>query len=142
MPLPWVRLDTAMPDNPKIIDLCDTGDAGMAAAFVWVCSLAYAGKHSTEGFIPRGMLARLNGRAKHAKLLVDHRLWDDLPPKGWRIHSWDEYNGMVIDFDTAFPLQARSNGGKARAANMTPEERSASASKAAQARWNGGGDAY
>ena len=142
MPLPWVRLDTTMPDHPKIIDLCDRGDAGMAAAFVWVCSLAYAGKHGTDGFIAKGALSRLNGKPKHAQLLVAHALWDELLPKGWQIHGWDEYQMVVINFDEVFSPQARSNGGKARAANMTPEERSESARKAAQARWNGGGDAY
>ncbi len=142
MPLPWIRLDTAMPDHPKIIDLCDTGDAGMAAAFVWVCSLAYSGKHGTDGFIPKGALGRLNGRAKHAQLLVAHSLWDELPPKGWQIHGWEEYQMVAANFDDVFSPEARSNGGKARAASMSAEERSASASKAALARWNGGGDAY
>jgi hypothetical protein len=140
MPLPWVRLDTAMPDNPKVIDLCSVGDAGLAAAFVWVCSLAYAGKHGTDGFIPRAVLSRLNGKAKHAQLLVAHRLWDDLTPKGWQIHGWDEYQILTATLDE---LQGRgSRGGAARAANMTQEERSESARKAARARWGGGGNAY
>jgi len=141
MPLPWVRLDTSMPDHPKIIDLCERGDAGMAAAFVWVCSLAYAGKHGTDGFIPRAVLARLNGRSKHAQLLVAHRLWDELPPKGWQIHGWEEYQMLAIDFD-GFSQQARSNGGKARAATMSPEERSEAARRAARARWGTPDDAY
>ena len=140
MPLPWVRLDTSMPDHPKVIDLCDRGDAGMAAAFVWVCSITYSGKHGTDGHIPRGVLSRLNGKAKHAALLVEARLWD-VAEKGWRIHGWEEYQRMAIDFDEMFPPPARSNGGKARAASMTAEERSASAKRAADARWNGG-DAY
>ena len=42
MPLPWVRLDTSMPDNPKILRMAMT-PAGKAAAFVWVCSLSYSG---------------------------------------------------------------------------------------------------
>lgn len=141
MPLPWVRLDTSMPDHPKIIDLCDRGDAGIAAAFVWVCSLAYSGKHGTDGFIPKAVLGRLNGKPKHAQLLVAHRLWDELPPKGWQIHGWEEYQMIAVNFDEVFSPQARSNGGKARAASMTAEERSESARKAAQARWSGG-DAY
>lgn len=141
MPLPWVRLDTSMPDHPKVIELCDRGDAGLAAAFVWCCSLAYAGKHGTDGLILRGVLPRINGKAKHAQLLVEARLWD-MHPKGWQIHGWEDYNMVAIDFDEVFTPQARSNGGKARAASMTPEERSESARKAAQARWNGGGDAY
>jgi hypothetical protein len=126
-----------MPDHPKIIDLCERGDAGVAAAFVWVCSLAYSGKHGTDGFVPRGILPRLNGKAKHAQLLVAHRLWDELPPKGWQIHGYDEYQMLVA---TEVEMrQAASIGGLTAAANMTAEERSARASAAARARWNGHG---
>lgn len=140
MPLPWIRLDTSMPDHPKVIDLCDRGDAGIGAAFVWVCSLAYSGKHGTDGFIPKGVLGRLNGKAKHAQLLVAHRLWDDLPPKGWQIHGWEEYQMLTVPLDE---LQTRgSRGGAARAASMTAEQRSDAASKASRARWRGAGDAY
>lgn len=134
MPLPWVRLDTAMPDHPKVIDLCDEGDAGMAAAFVWVCSLAYAGKHGTDGWIPRGALSRLNGKAKHAAMLVRHGLWEDQSPRGWRIHGWAEYQMLTATMEEL--RAAGSNGGRARAAAMTPQERSESASRAARARWD------
>jgi len=90
MPLPWVRLDTSMPDHPKILDLIDSHKDGRAAAFVWVCGLAYSGKHGTDGFIPRGALSRCNGRANDAKLLVAAGLWKD-EGVGWTIHGWDEY---------------------------------------------------
>ena len=92
MPLPWVRLDTSMPDNPKVVELCERGDVGMAAAFVWTCSLAYSGKHGTDGYIPRAILPRLNGKAKHAQMLVQARLWDADPATGgWLIHGWEEF---------------------------------------------------
>jgi len=137
MPLPWVRLDTSMPDHPKVIDLCDTGDAGIAAAFVWVCSLAYAGKHGTDGFIPRGVLGRLNGKPKHAQMLVSHRLWDELPPKGWQIHGWEEYQMLNATYEakTDELRGTASNGGRARMDAMTAEERSELGRKAARARW-------
>jgi inosine/xanthosine triphosphate pyrophosphatase family protein len=35
-----------MPDNPKILGLLTHKD-GHRAAFVWVCAMAYAGKHGT-----------------------------------------------------------------------------------------------
>lgn len=141
MPLPWVRLDTSMPDHPKIVELVDEhGDAGMAAAFVWCCALAYSGKHGTDGMIRRGQLSRINGRAKHAALLVKVGLFDAVDG-GWLIHDYADYQ-TAVNFDAVFGGSARSNGGKARAANMSAEERSASASRAAQARWSGGGDAY
>lgn len=133
MGLPWVRLDTAMPDHPKIIALCDEkGDTGMAAAFVWVCSIAYSGKHGTDGLITKTTLARINGKAKHAALLVQYRLWD-LAERGWLVHDYGDRNPFA---STLEELQSTgSRGGKARAANMTAEERSASAKRAADARW-------
>jgi hypothetical protein len=108
MPLPWVRLDTAMPDNPKIIDLVDGNKEGRAAAFVWVCSLAYAGKHGTDGFIPKGALARINGRPVDARLLVQIGLWKDEMGVGWSIPGWAEFQ------ESSEETQARS--AKARTA--------------------------
>lgn len=119
MPLPWVRLDTAMPDHPKIIDLCDQhGDAGMAAAFVWVCSLAYAGKHGTNGFITRSALGRINGKAKHARLLVVANLWRDEVGVGWSINGWAEFQAVTDETIV----------------------RSEKARRAALARWHGSAD--
>jgi hypothetical protein len=79
-----------MPDNPKILHLIDGHKDGMAAAFVWVCSLTYAGKHGTDGFITRSALSRINGKAIHARLLVEHLLWKD-EGVGWTIHGWAEF---------------------------------------------------
>ena len=90
MALPWIRLDTAMPDNPKILHLIDGHRDGMAAAFVWVCSLTYAGKHGTDGFITRSALSRINGKPVHARLLVEHMLWKD-EGVGWTINGWAEF---------------------------------------------------
>ena len=101
MPLPWVRLDTSMPDNPKILALADLGDRGLAAAFVWACSLAYSGKHGLDGFIPRPALARINGKPAHARLLVAQNLWKD-EGTGWSINGWEEYQESTSE------TQARS----------------------------------
>jgi hypothetical protein len=86
--LPWVRFDTSLPDNPKIIELIDMKD-GRAAAFVYCCGLAYSGKHGTDGFIPQGALPRINGRPSDASKLVAVRLWLDIPG-GWMINGWAE----------------------------------------------------
>jgi hypothetical protein len=88
MGLPWIRLDTAMPDNPKILHLIDGHKDGLAAAFVWVCSLTYAGKHGTDGFITKSALARCNGKPIHARLLVEQHLWKDEHGVGWTINGW------------------------------------------------------
>jgi len=96
MPLPWVRLDTSMPDNPKILALADIGDRGLAAAFVWACSIAYSGKHGTDGFITRSALSRINGKPTHARLLVEHNLWKD-EGVGWSINGWDEFQESTAE---------------------------------------------
>jgi hypothetical protein len=90
MSLPWVRLDTAMPDHPKILALVDSYKDGRATAFVYLCSMAYSGKHGTDGFIPRPALGRLNGRPVDADRLVDVGLWHK-EETGWTIHAWAEY---------------------------------------------------
>lgn len=109
MALPWVRLDTAMPDNPKILTLADLGDRGLAAAFVWACSLAYSGKHGLDGFIPKSALSRINGKSSHARLLTEHGLWKD-EGIGWSINGWDEFQ------ESNEETQARSD--KARRAAL------------------------
>lgn len=90
MPLPWVRLDTAMPDNPKVLHLIESHKDGMGAAFVWLCSIAYSGKHGTDGFVSRSGLSRCNGKPIHARLLVEHQFWKD-EGVGWTIHDFNEY---------------------------------------------------
>ena len=91
MPLPWVRLDTSMPDNPKILNLIDAHKEGRAAAFVWTCSLAYSGKHGTDGFVPRGALGRINGLSIHSRLLLEHGFWTPDADVGWTVHGWGEF---------------------------------------------------
>jgi hypothetical protein len=90
MPLQWVRLDTAMPGNAKVLHLIESHKEGRAAAFVWLCSIAYAGEQGTDGFISRSALARCNGVAVHARLLVEHQFWKD-EGIGWTIHDFAEY---------------------------------------------------
>lgn len=95
MGLPWVRLDTSMPDNPKLLGIL-TEKEGHRAAFVWICCLAYAGKHGTDGFIPREAAPRCNGRAADFRLLASHDLLVE-DAGGWLIKSWDEF--QISDAD-------------------------------------------
>jgi hypothetical protein len=81
MGLPWIRLDTSMPDNPKILGLLDERD-GHRAAFVWVCCMAYAGKHGTDGFIPANAARFVHGRASDFARLVEVSALKTVPG-GW-----------------------------------------------------------
>jgi len=89
MPLPWVRLDTAFPTNPKLLAMLTEKD-GHRAGLVYVCSLGYCGAHGTDGFIPREALPFIHGRSMDAERLVRHGFWRG-QPGGWLIHGWDEF---------------------------------------------------
>lgn len=93
--LAWVRLDTALPRNQKIITLSGLKD-GHRAAFVWVCSLTYAGEQGTDGFIPRPALPMIHGRPLDAQRLVEVGLWH-AKDGGWLINDWAEYQQTNAD---------------------------------------------
>jgi hypothetical protein len=109
--LAWVRLDTAMPRNQKILTLLASRD-GHRAAFVWLCSLSYAGEQGTDGFIPSPALMMIHARQVDADRLVEVGLWRACPG-GWLIHDWADYQQT----------------------NAETEARTARAKAAAEARW-------
>jgi hypothetical protein len=87
--LPWVRLDTAFPTNPKLLAMLAEKD-GHRAALVYVCGLSYSGGHGTDGFLPQEVLPFIHGRAADAGRLVKHGFWWD-QPGGWLINGWLEF---------------------------------------------------
>jgi hypothetical protein len=116
MPLPWVRLDTAFPYNPKLLAMLTERD-GHRAGLVYVCSLGYAGAHGTDGFIPREALSFIHGRPADAERLVRHSFWCP-QPGGWLINGWTEFQET----------------------NAETQARRARAQAAAQARWGRNSD--
>jgi hypothetical protein len=113
VPLPWVRLDTAFPYNPKLLAMLAEKD-GHRAGLVYVCSLGYSGAHGTDGFIPREALPFIHGRPPDAERLVRHGFWRE-QPGGWLIHGWAEF----------------------QESSSETQERRKRAQAAAQARWDG-----
>jgi hypothetical protein len=86
--LPWVRLDTSFPFNPKVQALVSEKEGHRALA-VYCCGLSFAGLNGTDGFIPAHSLASIHGRQTDAKRLVEHHFW--VPTKGgWDINGWAE----------------------------------------------------
>jgi hypothetical protein len=118
MGLPWIRLDTSMPDNPKLLGLLTEKD-GHRAAFVWVCAMSYAGKHGTDGFLTRESVARINGRSTDMALLVTHGFLEVLAG-GWQLHGWDEF--QISDEDSQ---NRRSRAQKAAAVRWSKHETAA-----------------
>lgn len=112
MSLPWIRLDTALPDHPKILALVDGHKEGRATAFVHICAMAYAGRHGTDGFVPREALSRINGRTSDADRLCAVGLWNEITG-GWEINGWRDY----------------------QASDASTQQRSERARKAAETRW-------
>jgi hypothetical protein len=111
MPLPWVRLDTAFPYNPKLLALLQERD-GHRAAFVYLCSLSHAGAHGSDGFVTVEALPFIHGRMADADRLVRHGFWR--PQRGgWLINDWEEF----------------------QESNAETQERRKRAQAAAQARW-------
>lgn len=87
MGLPWVRLDTQFPSNPKVLEL--VAAKRWRALFVYVSSLAYCGVHETDGYLPDTALPFIHATRAEANTLVDAGFWHP-EPGGWSVHDWDE----------------------------------------------------
>ena len=88
MPLPWVRLDTQFPSNPKILGLIE--DKNYRAAFAYVAGLCYSGAHGTDGFLPDLSLPFIHATRRDATTLAECGLWVPAPG-GWDINGWNEF---------------------------------------------------
>ena len=94
MPLPWVRLDTQWPTNPKFLMLVQ--DKKWHAISVYMGGLGYSGAHGTRGFIPALALPHIHATRKEAQDLVEVALW--VPQQGgWDINGWEEFQPETDD---------------------------------------------
>lgn len=115
--LPWVRIDSDLAQNPKIAELAsEHGQKGLAAAFVFICSIGHCAAHNTDGEIKKAMLPFIHGTTATARLLVETGLWE-VAEKGWR----------VVNYASHQPMKAARDADAAA--------RSEAARKAANARW-------
>ena len=88
MGLPWVRLDTAFPTNPKILTLIE--DKKWQSVVVYTGGLAYSGMHGTNGFLPASCLPYIHATKRNASDLVGIGLWIE-HQGGWDINGWSEF---------------------------------------------------
>jgi hypothetical protein len=107
--LPWVRLDTQFPSNPKVLELVAAKQ--WRALCVYLSSLAYCGQHGTDGYIPDTALPFIHATRKEANVLVEHSMWD-IEQCGWAVHDWDEC--QVSDEATRRRRVRAMKGGVAR----------------------------
>lgn len=88
MSLPWIRLDTAIADHPKMLALID--GKKHKAALGYLLGLTYAGRHELDGYIPKAALPFIHATTADAKALCDVGLW--IPrPGGWQINGWEDF---------------------------------------------------
>lgn len=90
MSLSWVRLDTSFPTHDKVLELVEQR-GGREAGFVYLCGLAYAGLHESDGLIPFGALPIVHAKRRDADLLVAAGMWKP-HPRGWEIVNWSQRN--------------------------------------------------
>lgn len=83
----WVRLDDQVPTHPKILQV------GPAAAWLWVCGIAYCSRHLTDGAIPATALATFG--VPKVKALADRLVTVGLwmrSTSGFVVHDFHDFN--------------------------------------------------
>ncbi len=90
----WVRIEDAVTEHPKHLK------AGPAAAWLWVCGIAYCQRQLSDGFIPDQAITLIGvgtdlRRNEHptilAKRLVRVGLFDRVPG-GYQVHDYHDFN--------------------------------------------------
>jgi hypothetical protein len=79
----YLKIDDNAPHHKKFLK------AGPPASWLWLCGVAYAQRHQTDGFIPEIALETL-GVKEHAELvprLLEVRLWDRAED-GYQVHDF------------------------------------------------------
>lgn len=90
MGLPWVRLDSNIGQNDKILALLDDPSPKKWQAFSsYVCALGWSAQHETDGKVPVRALPFVHGTATTARLLVKYGLWREASVTGYEIHNYD-----------------------------------------------------
>lgn len=108
--LKWIRLETSMFENPKLLYLQE--DKQYKTIVAYLQGMCYSGRHGLAGFVPKAALRVLGATVADANRLVREGLW--MPaPGGWQVNGWEEY----------------------QLANDEAVRRSEKAKKAAAARW-------
>lgn len=83
----WLRIDDNVPHHRKMLA------AGPAAAWLWLCGVAYCQRHTTDGHIPAEALPWLGVEKPKplAATLVRVGLWH-ADGDGWRVHDFLDWN--------------------------------------------------
>jgi len=114
----WIRVDENAPYHRKLLS------AGPAAAWLWVCGLAYCQRMKSDGFIPVEALPQL-GVGNYKKLvgfLVSARLWHKTDG-GYTVHDYLDWNATKDEReDQARRKQERQDRWKAKRDASTDDD--------------------
>jgi hypothetical protein len=88
MTLQWVRLETSLPDHPKVLALIDAKKH--KAVMAYCLGLAYCGRHELDGYIPKSALRFIHASKSDAEALCMVGLWTPTPT-GYEINGWGEF---------------------------------------------------
>lgn len=110
--LSWVRVDSALASNHKVLELL-TERGGDHALCVYIFALGHSARQGLNGFIPQIAMGLIHGRKRDGDLLVKVGMWRPVPG-GFEVPDWAEYQ----------PSGEES------------KRRSEKARKAAEARWS------
>jgi len=90
----WLRIDDQIATHHKIVQ------AGPAAAWLWICSIAYSQNHLTDGFVSDAVMGQLGMPKQLAKQLssrlLKHNLWHR-EKGGFRVHDYLDHNASAAD---------------------------------------------
>jgi hypothetical protein len=91
MALLWVRMDTSLPFNDKILAVENDKEfsalARSEAVRLYVFAILWCGQQETDGQIPATSLQVIRGSTRVADVLVKHGLWE-AAPDGYQIHNY------------------------------------------------------
>lgn len=109
--MPWIRLQTSIFDNPKLLNL--QADKQYRAIVTHFEAMTYCGRTGLAGYIPKvATVKAISAATADINRLVAEGLWS-IAPGGWQINGWSDY--QVSDEDAV--------------------KRSEKAKKAARERW-------
>jgi hypothetical protein len=108
MGLPWVRLDTGIATNHKMLTLIAHKQHRAITAYVF--GLAYCGGQGSDGFIPAAALPFIHATKRDAQHLVDAGLWhvSDITP-GWIVNDWGDYQPTQDDREARTTKSRKGN---------------------------------
>lgn len=83
----WAKVDDRLHSSAK------WRAATKGARALWTTALSWCADQETDGHVPAGMLAVLEGTKSEVQSLLAAGLWEDAPD-GWRFRNWAEYQPM------------------------------------------------